>query len=386
MPEADPLSPADAIEPAVEPTVEPGGDLVVEPRPAATVVLLRAGPEGPEALLTRRPSTMAFGPGLHVFPGGAVDPADSVGLAAGDPEAFAAAAIRELAEEVGIALARDALVPLSRWVTPPGSPRRYDTRFFVAWLPEGARVVPDPREVADHRWLTPRDALAEMAAGRVDLWPPTSTTLQQLAPARDLEDVRRHLQPLEAAGPPAVERLTPVVARITFAGAGAIPGQTVDAYVVGRSRLVVVDPGDPSDEAAEAVIALAARHDARIAAILLTAPVPDHAAGAESLALRLDVPILASPGASAVLSSEVVPIEDGDVLGFADVAIRVHATPGTHPDHLAFELPSEGVVLVGDLFGPGASRAIPEPVDEAAVSRSRGRVEGFGDLMLAAHR
>ena len=113
---------------------------------------------------------------------------------------------------------------------------------------------------------------------------------------------------------------------------------------------------------------------------------PDHAAGAEALALRLDVPILASPGASGVLSSEIVAIEDADVLGFADVEIRVHATPGTHPDHLAFELPSEAVVLVGDLYGPGPSRSIPEPVDEAAVSRSRGRVEGLGGRRLAAHR
>jgi 8-oxo-dGTP pyrophosphatase MutT (NUDIX family) len=366
--------------------VEPSTAPVVVPRPASTVVLMRAGPRGPEVLLTRRPSTMAFGPGLHVFPGGAVDAADAPDRPPGDPDAFAAAAIRELAEEVGIALDRDALVPLSRWVTPPGSQRRYDTRFFVAWLPDGAEVVPDPHEVADHRWLTPRDALAEMAAGRIDLWPPTSTTLQQLAPARDLEDVRRHLEPVEAARRPAVERLTTAVARITFAAAGAIAGQTVDAYLVGTSRLVVVDPGDPSDQAAEAVIALAARDDARVTAILLTSPVPDHAAGAETLALRLDVPILASPGASAVLSSDIVAIEDADVLGFADVEFRVHATPGTHADHLAFELPSEGVVLVGDLYGPGPSRAIPEAVDEAAVSRSRGRVEGLGGRRLAAHR
>jgi 8-oxo-dGTP pyrophosphatase MutT (NUDIX family) len=359
---------------------------VVVPRPASTVILMRSGPRGPEVLLTRRPSTMAFGPGLHVFPGGTVDAADAPGRPPGDPEAFAAAAIREVAEEVGIALDRDALVPLSRWVTPPGGARRYDTRFFVAWLPDGAEVVPDPQEVADHRWLRPRDALGEMAAGRIDLWPPTSTTLQQLAPARDLEDVRRELQPVEAASRPAVERLAPAIVRITLGGAGAIPGQTVDAYLVGGARLVVVDPGDPSDEAAESVIALADQVGGQIAAILLTAPVPDHAAGAETLALRLDVPILASPGARAVLSSEIVPIEDADVLGFADAEIRVHATPGTHPDHLAFELPSEGAVLVGDLFGPGPSRSIREPVDEPAVSRSRGRVEGLRGRRLAAHQ
>ncbi len=91
------------------------------------------------------------------------------------------------------------------------------------------------------------------------------------------------------------------------------------------------------------------------------------------------------PAPSAVLSSELVPIEGADVLGFADVEVRVHATPGTHPDHLAFELPSEGAVLVGDLFGPGPSRSIPEPVDEDALRRSRAQVTGLG-LPLAAHR
>ena len=56
---------------------------VVEARPAATVVLLRPGPNGLEALLTHRPTTMAFAGGAHVFPGGRVDVADSdPGLAA----------------------------------------------------------------------------------------------------------------------------------------------------------------------------------------------------------------------------------------------------------------------------------------------------------------
>ena len=67
----------------------------------------------------------------------------------------------------------DWLVPLSRWVTPPVVPRRYDARFFVAWLPEGAELAFDEREVVAHEWIRPADALVAMAAGRVELWMPT---------------------------------------------------------------------------------------------------------------------------------------------------------------------------------------------------------------------
>ncbi|MGH2476172.1 MAG: NUDIX hydrolase, partial [Candidatus Limnocylindrales bacterium] len=97
----------------------------VEPRPAATVVLVRPGVAGLEVLLTHRPATMAFAPGMQVFPGGRVDDADSHhrltarsaisadAAAAGlggdlDPDAALAtyvAAIREVFEEVGILLA-----------------------------------------------------------------------------------------------------------------------------------------------------------------------------------------------------------------------------------------------------------------------------------------
>jgi 8-oxo-dGTP pyrophosphatase MutT (NUDIX family)/glyoxylase-like metal-dependent hydrolase (beta-lactamase superfamily II) len=429
------------------------------PRPAATVVLLRAAPGGPEVLLTRRPATMAFGPGLHVFPGGAVDPSD------GDPRllgrlrvqpgwpvpdshagVFMVAAIRELFEEAGILLATgpggaptrapgspspapgspspapgspspapgmafvdlvldgdlelrgDWLVPLSRWVTPPVVPRRYDARFFVTRLPPGAVPAFDGREVAGYEWATPADALAAMAAGRIELWTPTSTTLQQLAPARDLDDVRRHCSPrvVGAAGEatggepdpvPCIDQPHPLVTRVHLRGAGGIPGQGVDAFLVGRDRVVVVDPGDPNDEAATAILGAAAVRGSRIVGILLTAPVPDHAAGAEGLALRLRVPVHAGSGAHRVLVSDITPLADGDLVELADTPIRVHATPGTHVDHLAFEVVAAGAVLVGDLEGPGPSRAIPEPVDRAALARSRARIGALpGRTRLAAHR
>jgi glyoxylase-like metal-dependent hydrolase (beta-lactamase superfamily II)/8-oxo-dGTP pyrophosphatase MutT (NUDIX family) len=385
---------------------------------------------------------MAFGPGLHVFPGGAVDASDADPVLAGrsvlSPAACAAAwagdlepsaaiahhvcAVRELFEEAGILLAAtrggavpdplvlaaasragepfaalvarldlvlrtDLLVPLSRWVTPPvGVTRRYDARFYAAALPPGASVAPDGREVAAHEWLAPDAALDAMAAGRIGLWPPTATTLQQLAGARDLDDVRRRLAPVSPDAAPDVAEIGPLVTRFRLHGAGGVPGQVVHAYAVGRHRLVVADPGDPNEGAVEAILAFAAGRGARIAGILLTAPVPDRAAGSTSLALRVDAPILAGPGAVRVLASPVSVVTDGEGVRLADIPIRVHATPGTHPDHLAFELPEAGAVLVGDLDGPGATRSIPGPRDEAALGRSRERVARLGrPARLAAH-
>jgi glyoxylase-like metal-dependent hydrolase (beta-lactamase superfamily II)/8-oxo-dGTP pyrophosphatase MutT (NUDIX family) len=416
--------------------VRPGGAGEAAPRPAATVALLREGRDGPEVLLTHRPSTMAFGPGLHVFPGGAVEPGDArpdlVTRSALDPAACAAAwagdlepdaavavavsAIRELFEESGVLLATradgsepdpaavaairrsgepfgdavarlelvlrtDHLVAVSRWVTPPiGLARRYDARFFVAVLPAGAMVTTDDREVTAHAWLRPQAALEAMAGGRIELWPPTATTLQQLAPSRGLDDVRRHLAPLGPALPPELDVLGPALVRVRLHGAGGIPGATVNAYLVGRRRLVVVDPGDPNDAAVEAILAAAADRGATIAGVLLTAPVPDHAAGSTSVALRVGAPVLAAPGAVRVLSDGVEPLFDGRELDLADTPVRVLAAPGTHPDHLVFQLPEANALLTGDLDGRCA-RGIPEPMDERALATSRERIARLGPMV-----
>jgi 8-oxo-dGTP pyrophosphatase MutT (NUDIX family) len=212
--------------------------------PAATVALLRPSADPAlgrlEVLLTLRPASMAFGPGLHVFPGGALDPADSdprlvVRSRAATPARIAA--LRELFEEAGVlladrtdgspagsdpglvaelpglraalvagsldlaailerfelVLATDRLVYIARWQTPPGLARRFDTSFFTAELPAGAVLDLDPREVAGHAWMTPGVALAAMAAGEIELWPPTSGTLQLLEHVPDIAAIRRDL-------------------------------------------------------------------------------------------------------------------------------------------------------------------------------------------------
>jgi 8-oxo-dGTP pyrophosphatase MutT (NUDIX family) len=146
--------------------------------PAATVVVWRDGEEGGEVLLVRRNAQLAFHGGAWVFPGGRIDPADYHG--APDPRdvvrAARRAAVREAREEAGVLIADESLVPVSRWVTPEGLPKRFDTWFFVA-RDGGDAVRVDGGEIHEHRWMRPADALAAQRTGAIDLPPPTFVTL-----------------------------------------------------------------------------------------------------------------------------------------------------------------------------------------------------------------
>lgn len=209
---------------------------VVAPKPASTVVVVRADRMMPEVLLVRRNDHVAFMAGAHVFPGGRVDPADAIAppstccdgvaalpgfpdLTAEDELPFRVAALRELLEEAGLLIARtadgavvppalvsalrekmaagealaalaqahgvrlalDAVVPFAHWVTPESEPGRYDTRFFLARLPAGQTARHDAGETTELRWITPADAVALCERGEILLPPPTWTTLKQMS-------------------------------------------------------------------------------------------------------------------------------------------------------------------------------------------------------------
>ena len=214
-------------------------------RPASTVVVLKDGTAGLEVLLVRRHQKAAFMAGAHVFPGGVVEAGDHAVVAAGlcdvgtitapagmtvdEALAYRVAAVRELFEEAGIFIARDdrgrflalheegtrqrfveyrhqlhagsfdlrallereqlrlatdVVLPCAHWVTPPVDVRRFDTRFFVAPLPEGQEPVHDARETTESAWMTPASALAASTAGTISLPPPTWITLRELEGCR----------------------------------------------------------------------------------------------------------------------------------------------------------------------------------------------------------
>ncbi len=167
----------------------------LRPKDAATLIVVRQdGPE-PRVLMGRRAEGHVFMAGKWVFPGGRVDASDRFAPSASElrPEvarrlqrtatpsrarALALAAVRELFEETGVLLARPSpprsgsgpwrdflqagalpdLAPLdyiARAVTPPGRPRRFDARFFLA--DASALVSLEPRsgdrELDEIAWL-----------------------------------------------------------------------------------------------------------------------------------------------------------------------------------------------------------------------------------------
>jgi 8-oxo-dGTP pyrophosphatase MutT (NUDIX family) len=173
----------------------------VIPRSAATVILMRdAGRPGPELLMVQRTPAARFMAGHWVFPGGAVDPVDGTGQAG-----LRAAGARELAEEAAVALASDCeLVPFARWITPAQSPIRFDTWFYLAAAPAGARARVDGVEIVDFRWITALAALNAAAAGGFQLALPTQKQLELLSGftsvAGAIEHARAHvaeIRPIE---------------------------------------------------------------------------------------------------------------------------------------------------------------------------------------------
>jgi len=164
--------------------------------------------------LIQRPGGADFAPGAYVFPGGTVHDGDRVW-----PDEIRGAAVREVFEEVGILLAPGALdmhcnqvrsliesgatlagavhevglepafnelVMFARWITPARLRRRYDTRFFIARLPEGQAVRPQEGEVTDWLWISPADALE---SPDVTLVYATRAILESVAGARDVQSL-----------------------------------------------------------------------------------------------------------------------------------------------------------------------------------------------------
>ena len=190
-------------------------------QPAATVVCLRDAPAGLEVLLVRRNAKLVFHGGAWVFPGGRVDAKDAGGDGDVRFEESAArrAAVRETQEETSLRVEAGSLVPVSHWTTPPGFPRRFSTWFFLVDIHDGVVAV-DRGEIEAPWWVTPAEALAQQAAGTIELPPPTFVSLVGLATQSAVEDA------MQAARGAGIERYVP---RLIRRPDGAVSLYTGDA-------------------------------------------------------------------------------------------------------------------------------------------------------------
>jgi len=167
-----------------------GARVPAEPRDAATVLLLRDGPDGPEVHVMVRHRGMAFAGGMVAFPGGGVEPSDRAELPSdwparlgASPEVAAgvvAAALREVEEETGVVLDLADLGLWDAWTTPEFEPRRYRTWFFVARMPAGQEACELSTESTSVHWTTAAAALARVEAGEWRMLPPTYLAMRRL--------------------------------------------------------------------------------------------------------------------------------------------------------------------------------------------------------------
>jgi glyoxylase-like metal-dependent hydrolase (beta-lactamase superfamily II)/8-oxo-dGTP pyrophosphatase MutT (NUDIX family) len=443
---------------------------VQTPRPAATVILLRDSPLGPEVFLQRRVSAMEFAPNVCVYPGGGLDDQDySSSWLTGDEKlwtgpppswwaqrlnceqdlatALVCAAVRELFEECGVLLAtpvdgsgiapgddrlaaaRKALVedkrsladvladagwtlradllrPWAQWITPVVERRRYDTRFFVAVLPEGQHADGDTTEADLAGWLRPSQALKAWRTGKIELLPPTWVTLEQVEKLTSTSDalaaadereivavmpkVRRvgddlqvtipgqpgyeedvlslrawphrnsriipGLLPSAPDGPreahPVYERLRTVTGTASVLLVDNPSPMTLDGTntwllrAPGSEHTIVIDPGPEVEEHLRMVADYGP-----ISQILLTHRHIDHSEGARRLAELTKAPVRALDP-EFVLGGE--GLGEGDVVESAGLELRVMLTPGHSSDSLCFVL--DDAVLTGDtILGRGTT-------------------------------
>jgi ribonuclease/clavin/mitogillin len=376
----------------------------VTPKDAAAVILLRAGtdPENPQVFWARRSERLAFLGGFHAFAGGQRDAADVEtpvdNCAEPETAAMIACAARELFEELNVLVARGAetltkgqrasllddlesgrmtfpallahyglhldasdFTFSGRWVTPPFSPRRFDTWFFLVNCPakQEPRVTGDA-ELESGEWIAAREAIARWERAEVLTAPPVLHALKMLAEGITDDLKERFLSVPQAKGEP--------VRRIEFRpGFICFPVRTptkppathTNCYLVGSREVVIIDPASPYEEEQHALASCVddlLKEGRKIREIILTHLHPDHVGGVEHLtkhlgrSTRVAAHRLTAEALAPTIRVERL-IEDGEMIeleGEPRLLLRAMHTPGHARGHLCFYEESTGALITGD--------------------------------------
>ena len=414
------------------------------PKDAAAVILLRAQTDRarPEVYWVRRSERLAFLGGFHAFPGGQRDEVDAKTRVENVPDAEEAAAMiacaaRELFEELGVLIARgsetltkgqrvsllddlesgrmtfDALLAhyglhldandftfVGRWVTPPFSPRRFDTWFFLAECPAKQEPQVTPGELETGEWIAAEEAVARWQRSEVITAPPVLHALKTLAGGLDEDLVARFLSVAQA------RRET--VRRIEFRpGFICFPVRTptkppathTNCYLIGSRELVIIDPASPYEEEQAALAACVddlIKEGRTIREIILTHLHPDHVGGVNALAKHLGgrTPVAAHRLTAEGLGDSIRVdrfIEDGELIELAgepQITLRAMHTPGHARGHLCFYEERTGALVTGDnIVGLGSVLIDPPEGNMRDYFASLERMSALANLsvLFGAH-
>ena len=387
----------------------------VTPKDAAAVILLRedSSTRDPVVFWARRSASMAFMPGFYAFPGGQRDEADAEvevdNAADAETAQMIACAARELFEELGVLAARgsesltkgqlasvlDDLTSgrmtfgellkhyglrldardfkfAGRWVTPPFSPRRFDTLFFVVRCPRKQEPRVTTAEFDAGGWTSASAAYESWRNYELMAAPPVIHAVRTLAGGMTDDLYERFLSVPQARRQPvrAIEFLPGFVC-FPVRTPTKPPATTTNCYVVGTRDFIVVDPGSPyeDEQAALADYVKGLVDEGRtLREIILTHHHPDHVGGVEALRERLGGSTVAAHRLTAEVLRRSVRvdrfIEDGDTLeleGEPAITLRAMHTPGHTRGHLSFYDGRTGALLTGDnIVGVGSVLIDPE--------------------------
>lgn len=373
----------------------------VTPKDAAAMILLR-DPEDPKVYWVKRARTLRFMASYHAFPGGQRDEADAeVPVRAAESledAVMRVAAIREIFEETGILIAEGVerlnsarltemredlcadrvsfremlesegltidphrLIEAPRWVTPATMPRRYDTRFYAAWLPEGQDALVIPGELEEGEWLRPHEALQRWVDGSCLIVTPIFAALQALS-----EDIENFADLMFSISQEERDHLeTRVEMRYGFylcaLRTPTIPPAThTNCYIIGGDEMVVIDPGSPyPDQQAilDRNIERFIDEGRKVREILITHLHPDHIGGVNHLAKKYNLPVAAHRLTAEAIGDQIPVdrfIEDGELIELTEAKtgltwrLRAMWTPGHAKGHLSFYEERTGTLITGD--------------------------------------
>ncbi|HEX8148050.1 MAG TPA: MBL fold metallo-hydrolase [Pyrinomonadaceae bacterium] len=382
------------------------------PKDAAAVVLVRGDERDPEVFWARRGERLAFQPGFYAFPGGQRDEADA-GVEvenADDREAASmiACAARELFEELGVLAARGAehltkgqlasvlddltsgrmsfgellrhyglkldardFTHAGRWVTPPFSPRRFDTHFFVVRCPPKQQPRLLTEEFDEGGWERAAEAHERWRRFELMAAPPVIHAVRTVAGGLTEDLTERFLSVPQARREP-VRRIEflPGFVCLPLRTPTKPPATTTNCYVVGARDFVIFDPGSPYEDEQEVLGEFVGELQAqgrRPREIVLTHHHPDHVGGVESLRERFGLTVAAHRLTAEELEGRVRVdrlVEDGDLIeleGDPSISLRAMHTPGHTRGHLSFYDVRAGALLTGDnVVGVGSVLIDPE--------------------------